>query len=234
MTEKHVLYIEDNLHNRRIVRKILNNIGFEVSEAENGLEGYQMVQELLPPIVLLDISLPGMDGMEIARRVKADPRLSHIILIALTASAMRGDRERFLEAGCDDYLSKPFMTVELIEIVEKHYADLAEQDPLHVPQSTQVVYKAKSTTPIAEPQQEAAQEKAVEEPKPVPQPKKEPAPKPSKVAKPKKQSTKKITKKAQNKKQKKILESSIFQNINPEFINPPAPNADLSDKSTND
>ena len=230
MTEKHILHIEDNLHNRRIVRKILNNIGFTVSEAENGLEGYQMIQEYLPPIVLLDISLPGMDGMEIARRVKADPQLRHIRLIALTASAMRGDRERFLDAGCDDYLSKPFMTAELIELVQKHYASLDEKDPLHVPQNSPDVIKTKSTTIEEEPKYYSVQEKAAVDPKPAVPIKKESTSKPSKKV----QAAKQSTKNPLSKKKKKILESSILQNINPEFINPPTPNADVIDKSIDD
>jgi CheY-like chemotaxis protein len=235
MTEKQILYIEDNLHNRRIVRKVLNNIGFKVFEAENGLEGYQLVQELIPPIVLLDISLPGMDGMEIARRIKADPKLKHIILIALTASAMRGDRERFLEAGCDDYLSKPFMTAELIEIVQKHYDSLDEKDPLYVPQKTQAIFKAKTTSSITEPKKESVQEKEVQEPLPAAaSPKKETSAKSGKQAKLEKPKLRKSAKKPLARKKNKILESSILQNINPEFINPPTPNGDTSDKNIND
>ena len=92
--DKHILYIEDNLHNRRIVRKVLTNLGFELTEAEDGLEGFNLIKELMPPIVLLDISLPTIDGIEIAQRAKADPELQHIRLIALTASAMHGDRRR--------------------------------------------------------------------------------------------------------------------------------------------
>jgi two-component system cell cycle response regulator DivK len=118
---KQVLYVEDNSHNRRIVRKILTVHGYSVVEAEDGISGLEKIKELKPPLVLLDIALPGMDGMEIARRVKASEELRHIPLVALTASAMQGDRERFLEAGCDGYLSKPFKAVELMEVVEDYY-----------------------------------------------------------------------------------------------------------------
>ncbi len=121
MSEKIVLYVEDNAHNRRIVRKILGLHGFHVVEAEDGLKGLELIQEMVPPLVLLDISLPIMDGIEIVGRVKADDTLSHIPVIALTASAMRGDRERFLDAGCDDYLSKPVKALELIDMVERYY-----------------------------------------------------------------------------------------------------------------
>ncbi|MFL7790513.1 MAG: response regulator [Anaerolineae bacterium] len=121
MDQKTVLYIEDNFHNRRIVRKILQSRGYSLIEAEDGISGLAMVQELKPPLVLLDIGLPGMDGLEVVGRIKADETLCGIPVIALTASAMRGDRERFLAAGCDDYLSKPIQAMELINMVEAYY-----------------------------------------------------------------------------------------------------------------
>ena len=119
--EKVVLYIEDNFHNRRIVSKTLKSRGYTVIEAEDGISGLDMVRQLRPPLVLLDIGLPGMDGLEVVGHIKADHDLRDIPVIALTASAMRGDRERFLEAGCDDYLSKPIQVIELIKMVENHY-----------------------------------------------------------------------------------------------------------------
>ena len=121
MTEKLVLYIEDNFHNRRIVNKILSSRGYTVAEAEDGLSGLEMVRDMKPPLVLLDIGLPGMDGLEVVGHIRSDAELRTIPVIALTASAMRGDRERFLEAGCDGYLSKPIHVMELLKIVETHY-----------------------------------------------------------------------------------------------------------------
>lgn len=121
MSNKAVLYIEDNIHNRRLVRKVLQSQGYTVVEAEDGLSGLQMVQEIQPALVLLDIGLPGMDGLEVVGRIKKDASLCNIPVIALTASAMRGDRERFLEAGCDDYLSKPIRAMELIKKVVEYY-----------------------------------------------------------------------------------------------------------------
>ncbi|MCE7861825.1 MAG: response regulator [Chloroflexi bacterium] len=121
MADRFVLYIEDNFHNRRIVNKVLASKGIRVVEAEDGEKGLDMVRELIPPLVLLDITLPGIDGIEVVKRMKADDVLRHIPVIAVTASAMRGDRERFLEAGCDDYLSKPIQVTELAEMVDKHY-----------------------------------------------------------------------------------------------------------------
>lgn len=121
MSERIVLYIEDNFHNRRIVNKVLASRGFTVVEAEDGEKGLEMVRAMRPPLVLLDITLPGMDGIEVVKNVKSDETIQHIPVIAVTASAMRGDKERFLEAGCDDYLSKPIQVSELIDMVEKHY-----------------------------------------------------------------------------------------------------------------
>jgi two-component system cell cycle response regulator DivK len=121
MDQKKILYIEDNFHNRRIVRKMLQSRGYMMIEAEDGLSGLEMVRTLKPHIVLLDIGLPGMDGLEVVARIKADEELRHIPVIALTASAMRGDRERFLAAGCDDYLAKPVQAVELFNKVELYF-----------------------------------------------------------------------------------------------------------------
>lgn len=122
MDKKVVLYIEDNYHNRRIVRKVLSSRGYTVIEAEDGLSGLQMVRELKPPLVLLDIGLPGeLDGLDVVSAMKADEDLRNIPVIALTASAMRGDRERFLAAGCDDYISKPIQVLELINKVTTLY-----------------------------------------------------------------------------------------------------------------
>lgn len=121
MEQKTVLYIEDNFHNRRIVRKILQSRGYTVIEAEDGRSGLDMIQQLRPPLVLLDIGLPGMDGLEVLRQIKRDVRLREIPIIAITASAMRGDRERFMDAGCSDYISKPIQAMELLNMVAEYY-----------------------------------------------------------------------------------------------------------------
>ena len=120
---KLILYIEDNQHNRRIVRKILEHHGYQVEEAEDGLVGLQKIQDLIPPLVLLDIALPGIDGLEVLKRVREDDKLRDIPVIALTASAMRGDREKFLAAGCDDYLSKPIRAADLVNMVDSHHPE---------------------------------------------------------------------------------------------------------------
>jgi CheY-like chemotaxis protein len=90
--------------------------------AEDGVTGWQMVQQHRPDLVLLDIALPGaMDGLDVAARMREDPVLQNTWIIALTASAMRGDRERFLAHGCNDYLAKPIQVRELLAKVEEFF-----------------------------------------------------------------------------------------------------------------
>ena len=121
MSEKTILCVEDNFQNRTLVNRILSSRGYNVVEAVDGLEGLEMIRSLKPPLVLLDIDLPGMGGIEIVGLVRADETLKHIPVIALTASAMQGDKERFLQAGCDDYLSKPVQVKQLLDMVAKYY-----------------------------------------------------------------------------------------------------------------
>lgn len=117
-----IVHVEDNYHNRRIVRKILTTQGYQIHEAEDGLAGWQMIKDVVPDLILLDISLPGIDGLEIVERLKASETFRSIPVIALTASAMVGDRERFLAAGCDDYLSKPVRAIALIQKVNSYFS----------------------------------------------------------------------------------------------------------------
>ena len=115
-----ILYVEDNFQNKRLVRKILNAKGFEVIEADDGLSGIEMAVHELPDLILMDISLPGIDGVEATQRIKAYNTTTGIPIIALTANAMRGDRERFLAAGLDDYLPKPISTADLVNMINRH------------------------------------------------------------------------------------------------------------------
>lgn len=105
---KRVLYIEDNADNRRLVQKVLLAKGYDILLAEDGVSGFEMIKLHNPALVLLDISLPGeLDGLDVAARIKSDTSIQQPWIIAVTASAMVGDREHFLNNGCDDYLSKP-------------------------------------------------------------------------------------------------------------------------------
>ncbi len=114
---KRILYVEDNAQNKRLVRKILVSRGYEVLEAEDGLAGVEITKNELPDLILMDINIPGMDGLEATGVIKATTETKHIPVIALTANAMRGDAERFLAAGCDGYLPKPINMTELLETV---------------------------------------------------------------------------------------------------------------------
>lgn len=111
-----ILLVEDNEMNRDMLSRRLVRRGFEVLIAENGQSGVDLTVLERPDLVLMDMSLPVMDGWEATRRLKADPNTSAIPIIALTAHAMASDRELALEAGCDDYDSKP---VELTRLVRK-------------------------------------------------------------------------------------------------------------------
>ena len=113
-----ILLVEDNEMNRDMLSRRLSRRGFEVLVAENGQSGVSLTASEKPDIVLMDMSLPVMDGWEAARRLKSDPDTSGIPIIALTAHAMASDRERALEAGCDDYDSKPVDMTRLIDKIE--------------------------------------------------------------------------------------------------------------------
>lgn len=115
---KRILYVEDNFQNKRLVRKILTSRGYEVLEADDGYMGVEMAKTELPDLIFMDINIPGMDGIAATQMIKADPETAHIPIIALTANAMRGDRERFIAAGCDNYLPKPISTADLVEAVQ--------------------------------------------------------------------------------------------------------------------
>jgi CheY-like chemotaxis protein len=102
-----ILIVEDNEMNRDMLSRRLTKKGFEVLIAEDGQKGHDMAHEDKPDLILLDMSLPIMDGWEVARKLKASDDTKGIPIIALTAHAMAGDREKSLEAGCDDYDTKP-------------------------------------------------------------------------------------------------------------------------------
>lgn len=112
-----ILYIEDNPLNMRLVRKILVAAGFQMIEAIDGLSGVQMAAEEMPDLILMDINLPDIDGLDATVRIKNSPALASIPIIALTANTMHGDRERFMALGCDGYIPKPVARNELLSII---------------------------------------------------------------------------------------------------------------------
>jgi two-component system, cell cycle response regulator DivK len=134
-----ILYIEDNYQNRRLVKRLLSKKGYEILEAEEGLQGIAIAARERPDLILMDINLPGIDGMEATSRLKSSPDLSHIPIIAVTAQAMRGDRERIIAAGCDHYLQKPIDKDELINTIEQFIGPVispAGQEPPVQPNSS--------------------------------------------------------------------------------------------------
>jgi len=113
-----ILLVEDNDMNRDMLSRRLKRAGFEVSEATDGLAALQMAG-MKPDLVLLDMSIPEIDGWEVTRRLKANPDTRAIPVIALTAHVMAGDRERAMEAGCDDYETKPVDFPRLARKIEE-------------------------------------------------------------------------------------------------------------------
>ena len=116
---KKITIIEDNPDNRLLFRTLLQDL-YEVAEFESGISAWESLRQEKPDLVLLDISLPDMDGLEVIRRIRADASLKGLPVIALTAHAMAGDRERFLAAGFDDYITKPLLDETiLLEAIDR-------------------------------------------------------------------------------------------------------------------
>lgn len=122
MSLPRILLVEDNETNRNLLVRRLSKRGFEVSIAVNGIEGVQKAQAEKPDLVLMDLSLPEMDGWEAMRRLRADPGSASLRIIALTAHAMAEDRRKATEAGCDDFDTKP---VDIERLITKMTALLA-------------------------------------------------------------------------------------------------------------
>ncbi len=117
---KQILIIEDQEDNRRIMSDMLNAAGFEVIEAVNGEDGVSMAEANVPDLILMDIQLPGVDGYEATRRIRAKPDLSAIPIIAVTSYALSGDDKKAFEAGCDAYLAKPFSPRVLLAKIREY------------------------------------------------------------------------------------------------------------------
>jgi two-component system cell cycle response regulator DivK len=120
MTDAQVLVVEDNQTNMKLFRDVLQATGYRTLEATTGGRAVELAAEHEPDLVLMDIQLPDIDGLEALGRLRADERTASIPVLALTAQAMHGDRERFLAAGFDGYISKPVDIVGLIATVKQH------------------------------------------------------------------------------------------------------------------
>lgn len=124
---KQIAVVEDNPDNRLLVRVILESL-YAVTEYENGFAALEGLKHQRPDLVLLDVSLPEMDGTEVLRRIRADEALRSLPVIALTAHAMAGDREKFLAAGFDDYITKPIVDETLLlDAIAKLVAGLPDR-----------------------------------------------------------------------------------------------------------
>jgi two-component system cell cycle response regulator DivK len=120
MTAQKVLVVEDNEKSMKLFRDVLTATGYCTLEAATGRDALELAAEHVPDLVLMDIQLPDLDGIEALIQLRADVRTASIPVLALTAQAMLGDRERFLAAGFDDYISKPVDVVALLGIVRQH------------------------------------------------------------------------------------------------------------------
>ena len=119
---KRILVVEDQEDNRQILRDLLSNAGFEMIEAEDGQQALTQAAKHKPDLILMDIQLPLLDGYEATRRIKANPALRTVPLIAVTSYALSGDDVKAFEAGCDAYVTKPFVPRQLLAKVREYLA----------------------------------------------------------------------------------------------------------------
>jgi two-component system, cell cycle response regulator DivK len=116
---KRILYIEDDIYNIRLVKKMLKTMGYEIIEATDAQRGIQMAAQYQPDVILMDVSLPEMSGYEATQHLKSRPELAHIPVIILTADTTQQVYDRCLAAGCDAYLNKPISSGQLIRTISQ-------------------------------------------------------------------------------------------------------------------
>lgn len=119
MAAKKILIVEDNDLNLKLFRDLLSAHGYHIAETKEGLEALEIARKFKPDLVLMDIQLPEISGLEITRRMKADPETAHIPIVAVTAFAMKDDEEKILRAGCQAYMSKPISIGPFLHTVRK-------------------------------------------------------------------------------------------------------------------
>ena len=117
---KRILVVEDQEDNRQIIRDMLSATDYEIMEAESGEQALAAVAKQRPDLILMDIQLPGMDGYEATRRIKADPALRSIPIIAVTSYALSGEEQKARAAGCDDYVPKPYSPRQLLAKIRQY------------------------------------------------------------------------------------------------------------------
>ena len=111
--KKRVVLVEDNESTIDVVEMELKCLGYDVTTAKDGLEALKIIGELAPDLVIMDIQMPKMDGFEAVRQIRANPKIQNVPILAATAKALKGDREKCLAVGCDGYIAKPFTHREL-------------------------------------------------------------------------------------------------------------------------
>ena len=122
MEKRTVLVVEDNEMNMKLIRTVLQIKGnYQVLEATSAEDGIEMAQKYRPDIILMDIQLPGMDGLAATRLIKSDPELKYIPVVAVTSSAMLGDEEKALEAGCAGHIAKPIDVNSFVDTMEQFF-----------------------------------------------------------------------------------------------------------------
>jgi CheY-like chemotaxis protein len=122
MAGERILIVDDNVANLKLARILLQGEGYEVRTAVDAEEAVRVLPAFAPALILMDIQLPGMDGLELTRRIKADDATAKIVVVALTAYAMKGDEEKARTAGCDGYIAKPIDVGTLPVLVAQHLA----------------------------------------------------------------------------------------------------------------
>jgi two-component system cell cycle response regulator DivK len=117
---KTILIVEDNELNMQLFNDVLEANGYQTLQSRNGLDALKIARESKPDLILMDIQLPGMSGLEVTKLIKEDENLKTIPIIAVTAFAMKGDEEKIRQAGCENYLAKPISISGLLEIIAKY------------------------------------------------------------------------------------------------------------------
>jgi two-component system, cell cycle response regulator DivK len=115
-----ILVVDDNPANLRLLRLLLTAESYAVRTAADGADALAVLREFTPRLILMDLQMPGLDGFELTRRLKSDPATRNIVVVAITAYAMKGDEEKARAAGCDDYVSKPIDTRALPALIARH------------------------------------------------------------------------------------------------------------------
>lgn len=128
MAGEPILIIDDNAMNLKLTRVLLSSLGYDVHTATNAEEALATLATVRPRLILMDLQLPGIDGLELTRRLKADPATRDICIVALTAYAMKGDEQRARAAGCDGYITKPIDTRILPGVVAAYLQHNAEEE----------------------------------------------------------------------------------------------------------